>query len=192
MRLNLCHVLLYGQLLALKEPALLALVYIKTGKCVDEKVWPAVVKVTLNHDISHCRGLLCYLFLELDGLWTEVVRIDEYFVVISRFKSESFWNDVLLSEIESTHGPLLVAFKGHYWITIAVFHSISNITLEQIEHFQELLPDSVNCAFILFVCFSNLLEASVGTEFDLLGVVDGLLLTYRSIEVNMFLLEGTH
>ena len=48
-RLNLCHVLLYGELLALKKPTLLALVHKQTCKCVYEKICPAVVQVALNH-----------------------------------------------------------------------------------------------------------------------------------------------
>ena len=99
---------------------------------------------------------------------------------------------MLLGEIESTHGPVLVAFEGHNGIPITVFHSISNITLEQIEHLKELFSYSVNCSVILFVLLTDLLEASVSTEFNLLGVVNGLLLANRSIEVNVLLLEGTH
>ena len=99
---------------------------------------------------------------------------------------------MLLSEIESTHGPTLVAFEGHSGIPITVFHPVSNITLKQIEHFKELLSYSVNCSVILFVLLSDLLEASVGTEFNLLGVVNGLLLANRSVEVNVLLFEGTH
>ena len=48
-RLNLCHVLLYGELLALKKPTLLAFVHKKTCECVYEKICPAVVQVALNH-----------------------------------------------------------------------------------------------------------------------------------------------
>ena len=106
MRLNLSHILLYGQLLALKEPTLFAFVYKEAGECVDEEVWPTVVEVTLNYNIGHCRGLLFSFFLELDRFRTEVVRIDENLVVISRFKGKRFGDDVLLSEIEGAHGPV--------------------------------------------------------------------------------------
>ena len=54
MRLDLCHILLDGQLLAFKEAILLALVHVERGKCVDEKVGLAVVEVALDQDVGHC------------------------------------------------------------------------------------------------------------------------------------------
>ena len=60
MRLNLCHVLLDGQLLALEEARLLASIDVQRRKCVREQVRPAVVIITLNDDIRQCGWLLLY------------------------------------------------------------------------------------------------------------------------------------
>ena len=60
-RLNLAHVLLDGQLLALEQARLFSTVDVERGESVDEQVGPAVVVVTLNHDISQGRWLLIFI-----------------------------------------------------------------------------------------------------------------------------------
>ena len=95
-RLNLAHVLLDGQLLALEQAALFAPVDVERGERVDEKVGSTIVVVTLNHDISQSRWLLIFIHRILKIFLAEVAWKDQYVVIIARLVSEGLWNDVLL------------------------------------------------------------------------------------------------
>ena len=53
-RLDLSHVLLDGELFAAEKSTLLALVHVKAGKSVDEKIGSAIVIVPLYDNIGEC------------------------------------------------------------------------------------------------------------------------------------------
>ena len=100
---------------------------------------------------------------------------------------------MLFGEIEGTHGPGFVTLESGDWIAIAVFHSITDVSFEQVEHLEELLSYLVcRGLFICFVELTYFLETIVCTEFDFLGVVNGFLLTHWPVKVNMLLFETAH
>lgn len=83
MRFDLSHVFLDGELFAAEQATLLALVDVKAGECVDEKVRPAVVIVSFNHDVCHRRRLLLLFLLEFDGALTEIIRVNQDVVIVT-------------------------------------------------------------------------------------------------------------
>ena len=100
---------------------------------------------------------------------------------------------MLFGEIEGTHGPSFVTLESGDWIAIAVFHSVTDVSFEQVEHFKELLSYLVcRGLFICFVELTYFLETIVCTEFDFLSVIDGFLLTHWPVKVNMLLFETAH
>ena len=100
---------------------------------------------------------------------------------------------MLLTEIEGTHGPIGVAVERLNWVLVACLHSVADVTLKEIEHFEELFTDLVYVRLlVLLVHVTHLLESVIGTELDLLRVVDGLFLADRPIEVNVLLFECAH
>ena len=162
MGLDLSHVLFDGELLAPEKSTLLPLVHIQAGKSIDEQIGSAIVIVSLYDYISQCGRLLLFFLLELNGALAEVIRINQYIVIISALVSEGFRYHVLFREIESAHRPILVTFECSGWIPIAVFHSIADVTFEQVEHFEELLAYFVHiCLFILFILLSHFFKAVV-------------------------------
>ena len=137
--------------------------------------------------------MLLLLLLELDGTLAEVVRVDEYVIVVATLVGECLRYNVLFRKIKGTHRPILVAFERCGWISIAVFHPIANIAFKQVEHFKELFADFVDvCFFILFVLLSDFFKAVVRAEFDLLSVVYSLFLAHGSVKIYMLLLERRH
>ena len=145
--------------------------------------------VTLDNHIGYI-GLDFNLFeLVLNVHLTEVVRVNLDVVVVARLESESLWDHVLLREVEGTHWPVLVAFKMANRVFVAVHHSVTGVTLEQVEHFEELLPNLVHIGRLInFVLISDFLESVIGTVLDVLRVVNCLFLTDRSVEVDVLLL----
>ena len=100
---------------------------------------------------------------------------------------------MLFGEVKCTHWPILVTFECSCWVTVAVLHSVADVAFKKIEHFKELFTNFINvCLFILLVLFSYLFKSVVRTELDLLRIVNGFLLTYWSIKVDMFLFESAH
>ena len=144
--------------------------------------------ITLNYYIGHCWWLFDLLFLMLDVLCAKIVWIDKYLIIVTRFKGESFRYDMFLWEIKCTHRPFLITFKSSYWVAIAIFHTISDISFEQIEHFQELSPNLINCLFIILILLTYFLESIVCAKLDFLSIINCLFLTDWSIEIYVFLL----
>ena len=56
---------------------------------------------------------------------------------------------MLLGEIEGAHRPVRTAFEGGDGISIAVLHPITNITLKQIKHLEELLSDFIDGTLLI-------------------------------------------
>ena len=83
MRLNLSHVFLYSQLFASEQSTLFALVHVKAGKCIDEKIGSAIVIISLNHNVCKGRGSLLFLLLEFNGTLAKVVRVDQNVVIVA-------------------------------------------------------------------------------------------------------------
>ena len=151
------------------------------------------MEITLNHYVGHCWGLFSLLLLKLDVLCAEIVRINKDFVIIAWLEGESFRYDMFLWEIKCAHWPFRITLKGPYRVSIAILHAITNVTLEQIKHFQELSSNLINCIlFIILILLTYFLEAIVCTELDLLSVIDGLFLTNWSIEIYVLLLQSAH
>lgn len=121
-RLNLAHVLFYGQLLALEEAGLLSLVDVKRSERVHKQVRFAVVVVALDHDVRCRRGLFearLLRLLELDLLLAEVVRVNSDVVVVGRLVGEGLRDHVLLGKVEGAHRPLLVALESGNRVYVA-------------------------------------------------------------------------
>ena len=192
MWLYLGHIFLDSQLFTLEKSTLLALVDIHARKGIDKAVSLTVVIITLNYYIGHCRRLFYLLFLHFYVLCAEIIRIDKDLIIITWLESESFRYDVLLWEIKCAHRPFLITFKSAYRVAIAVFHTISNISLEQIKHFQELSPNLINCLFIILILLAYFLKSIVGTELYFLSIINGLFLTNGSIEIYVLLFQCAH
>ena len=188
MRLDLRHVLFDGQLLALEQARLLALVDVERGKRVHEQIRLAVVEVALDQDIRHSGCLLLsglVLRLELDRRLAEVVRKDCDFIVVARLVGEGLGDDVLLAEVESAHRPVLLALEGAHGVRVAHLHPVSDVAFKHVEQLQELLADALHMArLVLLVALAQLLEAHVGRVLDLLRLVDGLLLAHGAVKVD--------
>lgn len=191
-RLNLSHVLLDRQVFTFEQTLLFQLVHIERGKRVFEKVRSAVVIVPLNHDVRQRRCLLRLLYLILDGILAEVVWKEQDLVVVSRLEDKAFGNHVPLREVVGAHGPFRVALESVHGVSVAILHSVADITLKHREHLQELAPNLVRQLLLLlslFVLFAHFLEHCVGRELDLLRVVNCLFLANGPVEVNVLLLQ---
>ena len=78
------------------------------------------------------------------------------------------------------------------WVSITVLHAITNVSLEEVIHLKKLLANLVHCTLLIsFILLPHLFEAVIRAEFDLLSVVNSLFLTYRSVKVDVLLLEST-
>ena len=78
-------------------------------------------------------------------------------------------------------------------VFVAWLHPVTDVTLKEIEHLEELFANLVDvCLLVLLVLITDLFETIVGTVLKLLGWVDGFFLADRSVEVDVLLLEGTH
>ena len=127
---NLGHVRLYGELLATEQTRLLAFIDVEWGESVNKHICAAVVVIPLDDDIGYSWRPLLLFLLHLNCDWTEVVGVDQYVVVVTRFEGKGVWGDVLLRKVKGAHGPGLVAFELSDRVTITVLHSIPNVTWE--------------------------------------------------------------
>ena len=132
-------------------------------------------------------------FFEDEILFGEIVWQNWNILVIFGFKCELFRNDVLLCKVEGTDRPVWVTGEKFGRLFVGLLEALLHRPLPQSEAIEELFANFFSIfSRIFLILYPDLLGSSIFICLYFLGRIYGLLLTNRSVKIDVLLLKLRH